>query len=271
MLHYFDAKLIIPVFVSFSRSVSLLAQWVSVGSECAALGSHLALSAIAGALGNTELRGLRGLWGALRREHPKEERELRERLWPEMKRLNREGIMHVGDKGGGREKVLLVPHVVPFLSGCRDLKERRNFREVFREIFLEGKEEEGKDVLDPDTCPLFQVHLRQVQQALQSAPALRDACSTALSDLVADPALEEISRCEFHLRLLWGSRAVSAGESVASTSDQRHAKFAKVVRALAMICGRIETSVLGLEGGKAEEEEEDKTPPPVAGEGRELE
>ena len=265
---------------SFGASVAALARWAAVARGCADLGDQLAMAAIVGALKNDHLRGLKGLWAEFEKQFPKEFEDLEGRLKPLLDSLNKPNLPLETDnvlkdeKDSSKEESpkVTVPYVIPFICGCKDLKDRKAFRMVFEEIFLSEEEEEkdvevgergqadekeGKHVsfskreprrfgnVDPDSLPAFQHHLRRTHEALQGCADLREAAARALGDFRADAddvdsRASEAMRCQFHLRLLWGSRAARRGDP----SDARHAKFSKVVRALAAICGSIEDSVL---------------------------
>ena len=52
-----------------------------------------------------------------------------------------------------------------------------------------------------------------------------------------DPLIADLFRTELHLRLLWGSSGSLA------PAEERHAKFEKVIGALATICKNIERTL----------------------------
>ncbi len=259
---------------SFRCSVSALARWVGVASGCVDLGNQMGMAAVASALRNPRLRSLKGLWSALARDYPKEQEDLTEKLDPLLERLNkltastadkedRELIKSEEERDVdcfSSSSPVTVPHTIPFLAGCRDLKDRKTFMAIFEEIYGDGGGDAGGGGGDagdcssnPDVLPLFQCHLRRTHSLLQSCASLQDSSARALADFRPDPRLAELLSCEFHLRLLWGSRGARE-----DASDARHAKFGKVVRVLALLCGSIEASVLGVKGGGDDDEEEEE-------------
>ena len=53
----------------------------------------------------------------------------------------------------------------------------------------------------------------------------------------SEPLIKDLFRTELHLRLLWGSSGSLA------PAEERHAKFEKVIGALATICKNIERTL----------------------------
>ena len=76
------------------------------------------------------------LWACLAKEYPEEDKT----FWEEHK-VNLERINKLQSATTPNEEIAVtVPHLIPFLSGCKDLKDRRSFRLMFAEVFGGGAE-----------------------------------------------------------------------------------------------------------------------------------
>ena len=104
------------------------------------------------------------LWACLAKEYPEEDRTFREGHTVNLERLNK---LQGPTKSPTEEIAETVPHLVPFLSGCKDLKDRRSFRLMFVEVFgaAEGVQSDSDNAIpaELDNHPLFQEHIEQVQ------------------------------------------------------------------------------------------------------------
>ena len=111
---------------------------------------------------NRELAGLKMLWACLAKEFPEEDKT----FWEEHK-VNLERINKLQSATTPNEEIAVtVPHLIPFLSGCKDLKDRRSFRLMFAEVFgggADGGVECDTVPADLDNHPQFQAHIAQVQ------------------------------------------------------------------------------------------------------------
>ena len=114
---------------------------------------------------NRELAGLKMLWACLAKDFPEEDKTFREGHKVNLERLNK---LQRPTTTPHEEIAETVPHLVPFLSGCKDLKHRRSFRLIFTEVF--GGADEGDDgeadtaiPAELDNHPQFQAHIAQVQ------------------------------------------------------------------------------------------------------------
>jgi len=194
-----------------------LSAWISTARELFKSGDRFSLSALVLALNDERLRSLRSPWEVLRRERPKSSAELVD-LTAAVRRSHDQAD---GDDGGN----VALPDLAPYLSGCRDLKERRVFRKVFADIF-------GDRAESPDASPAFQSHLRCVHEHLKNLQQLKAAAAAVVAEApqLADPLLAEALDTRLHLRLLWGSKGATAA------ADERHCKFSRVVAALATLC-----------------------------------
>ena len=94
------------------------------------------------------------LWACLAKDFPAEDETFRASHRATLERLN--GLERPSPD---EEVAVTVPHLMPFLSGCKDFKERRSFRIIFAEVF-------GDDAQVPvelDKHVGFQAHIAQVQ------------------------------------------------------------------------------------------------------------
>ena len=101
------------------------------------------------------------LWACLAKEFPEEDKT----FWEEHK-VNLERINKLQSETAPNEEIAeTVPHLIPFLSGCKDLKDRRSFRLMFAEVFAgtDGGVECDDVPADLDNHPQFQAHIAQVQ------------------------------------------------------------------------------------------------------------
>jgi hypothetical protein len=219
---------------NWDQSVRTLAKWIRVaGIARTVFGDNFGFFSIVSALCNPHLAGLKMLWTCLDRDYEQESGIFNDELRPTVESLNKLSLPSPDDS-----VAVTVPHIVPFLSGCKDLKDRRTFRLMFREIF--GDLDQGVD------DPRFQAHIAQVQLNLGRIADFKANAEAAASlevngDDVEDDEIEvllgDLFRTELHLRLLWGSAGSSA------PAEERHAKFEKVIAALATICKNIERTL----------------------------
>ncbi len=221
---------------NWDQSVRTLAKWIRVaGLTRTAFGDDLGFFGVVSALCNPHLAGLKMLWKCLERDYEAEDAAFRTELLPAMRGLN-----ELAEPSPDDAISVTVPHIIPFLSGCKDLKERRTFRAMFGEVF--GAPEDNKSV---DEHPLFQGHIAQVQKYLKTLGDFKENAESTLTaeDLKCESEADDASivpdlfRTELHLRLLWGSTGCGA------PADERHAKFEKVIAALAAICKNIERTL----------------------------
>ena len=109
---------------------------------------------------NRELAGLKMLWACLAKDFPDEDKTFREGHT-----ANLEGLNKLQTPTPHEEIAVTVPHLVPFLSGCKDLKDRRSFRLMFTEVFggAVGVESDADVPAELDNHHQFQAHIAQVQ------------------------------------------------------------------------------------------------------------
>lgn len=103
------------------------------------------------------------LWGCLAKDFPEEDKTFKERHTVNLERLN---TLQRPSSSPHEEIAVTVPHLMPFLSGCKDLKERRSFRLMFMEVFGTEGAESDADTAFPaelDNHAQFQAHIAQVQ------------------------------------------------------------------------------------------------------------
>lgn len=265
---------LVSIFTStnWTQSVRTLAQWIEVAEHCLdTLGNHFSFFNITSALSHTHLQELSKLWQNLEQNHPSQALKYSQHLRPRMKAMNTLSGDVFGNgvntsrsvatddvSGGGEDSVrskaseehksgsqpiTTIPHIVPFLSGCKDLKDKRTFRLLYKEIFLSSPGDSDQSLGDSskdsgDESSLFQLHLAEMNKFLQRIEDFKAQADTLMVNFkTSDEAKMEIFRTDFHLRLFWGSRGCMA------STEERHMKFDKVINALATICKNIEKTL----------------------------
>jgi hypothetical protein len=246
MERWLCTRLIVLVTVFAAPTVdeasSALAAWTSTARSLDELGDFLALSSVVTALNDERLRALNDLWRHFHLKYPQEAEALEDNLMPAVADFH--GLRDQKDDDDSNDdhirqkEVTTVPDLVPFLCGCRDLHERKDFRKVFAEIYGQAAAAAGA----PEECPAFQAHLQRVHASLGRQDSLRRAAAAVLDTAVTSPALSEALDTRTHLRLLWGSRGCLA------TAEERHVKFGRAVTALASLCQEAERQRLKTSG-----------------------
>ena len=236
---------------NWDQSVRMIAKWIEVAAESSdTFGNLLAFFAVTSALCSKELQSLRTLWRNLARGYETQAKIFDEVLVPKLRKIN------FLEEDSGSNELVVIPHVIPFLAGCKDLKDRRTFAVLFREIFEDNyssvalgeksMDQNGKSgVASISAEAKFKKHLAGMQSHLLAIPDYKrraeevlGVTSGAETASPPDEVLQEVMKTEFHLRLLWGSRGCLAG------SEERHFKFEKVIGALTGICQKIERTIL---------------------------
>ena len=193
---------------SWTASASILAKWIALAElSLNTYGDLFSFSAISSALQNEDLANLEKLWLLLEEHHPKEFVLLQSML-TECKNLNK---AHLPEHCS-----VSVPNIIPFLSGCRDLKSLSVFTIAFEDIFK-------------DSSNNFEDHVNFVTSVLISNLPQFEANGKKFMTEEHDQQVKSLFETEFHLRLLWGS----SGSTI--DIDSRHAKFEKVIHALARL------------------------------------
>ena len=176
-------------------------------------GDYFGFAAIHSALHNKDLENLEKLWLLLEKLHPKEYEILRQ--LNELGRTLSSPLMP--------ERQMVVPNIIPFLSGCRDLKGLGVFKIVYQELFN-------------DSTYKFEDHVEFVTSALISNLPQFEAIGKNFLTEDRDQEVKNLFETEFHLRLLWGSSNLSLS---INEIDCRHAKFEKVIHALARLVKKL--------------------------------
>ncbi|CAB4055084.1 unnamed protein product [Lepeophtheirus salmonis] len=138
-LKYFILTTILTA-TSKEQSVALMAKWISIASE----------------LSNNLLRGITSIWRKLNENYPEDSSCLEHELKSKLKILNEGKFEEIESS---ESSFIVIPHIIPFLSGCKDLRGLKTFRNLFNEIF-----KFSKGVPIPEPFPLFNSHIAYAQE-----------------------------------------------------------------------------------------------------------
>jgi hypothetical protein len=209
---------------NISESARIVAKWIRVSDEARVrLGNYFGFYSIASGLSNSEhLLAWSALWAQLKEDHFEE--------WQLLHGPIRESIRIVTDMSEAMPAQTTLPHLIPYLVDSVDISSKT----------VEAQRKEITAIAtDCDQCcdlSIFEAHCEQAYGFAAQHEAFRKSAQLAFRHInTFEDLLLDLFRTEFHIRLLWGTNGVV---DYPNNFDERHAKFAKVLTALASICTR---------------------------------
>nr|XP_040576962.1 breast cancer anti-estrogen resistance protein 3 homolog isoform X1 [Lepeophtheirus salmonis] len=225
-LKYFILTTILTA-TSKEQSVALMAKWISIASELS--NNLVGFFNVVNALSNVKLRGITSIWRKLNENYPEDSSCLEHELKSKLKILNEGKFEEIESS---ETSFIVIPHIIPFLSGCKDLRGLKTFRNLFNEIF-----KFSKGVPIPEPFPLFNSHIAYAQECSseKSLDRFRENGLKYINDIeIQDEILlYDLFHTNFHLKLLWGSNG-----AVNQSCVERISKFEKVISVLANLCSK---------------------------------
>lgn len=135
---------------------------MEIAWECATtdLCNHFSLHAIITALQNPKLKAIESLWTILAQQNGDALQRFRQTLQPMVNSINT-----LQDESPAPAPVV-VPHLIPFISGSKDLKDLRTFRQVFQEVYAnaENGSNGSHQAQDEGVSMLFEVRHWKVRR-----------------------------------------------------------------------------------------------------------
>ena len=198
---------------NIGESARVLAKWVRVADELyKRLKNYFGCHCIAsGLIDSPHLMRWNQLWSELKEVHPNE--------WALLNGLHR----CIVDDQGVKLDAILVPNVVPYVA---------------------AKVKVAKSLLGPTNATAAAtfasggglINAEALQNCAELTAVWKKNAQTAFRRInCSDDLLLDLFRTEFHVRLFWGTNGLT---DYANNFNERHAKFAKVLAALAAICAR---------------------------------
>jgi len=150
-------------------------------------------------------------------------------------------MVNTNDLNGQASLPHLIPLVVTVVAGkLNSQKQYKVINELRQEVLVAGSNATGTtNAKNGGLCcdlALYDIHYKQAQLLASMSDVYQKNAELAFRHITNfEDLLLDLFRTEFHIKLLWGNNGI---QNYPSNFEERHAKFSKVLSALASICSR---------------------------------
>ncbi len=215
---------------NLGESAAVMAKWIRVAEESRLrLGNHLGFYTIGSVLVcSSHLQKWQQLWLRLDKAHGQELKTLNGQVRPAMQAVSELDVPWPPN--------ITLPNVVPYLLACPDVINNANGERI------KSASKARKELYALCELCCGEAKADFFGKYRETFPTVNDEWIETLeknAQLVYrnvtnfDDVLLDLFRTEFHIKLLWGT---NGSVDYPLNSEERHAKFAKVLSTLAAIC-----------------------------------